>query len=572
MNKRVLVAALYTLSLLIGLAYPFQASQIANAAPVTGFNPGNIIDDAVFTKNNAMNVTEIQNFLNSKVPSCDTQGTQPSEYGGGTRAQWAANASLHPNIGAFYPPFTCLKDYSENGQTAAQIIYNIAQQYKINPQVFIVLLQKEQGLVTDTWPLSNQYQKATGYGCPDNSVCDSQYFGLTNQLNQSGRMFRAIFNNSPNWYSPYVIGTNNILWNPVTSCGSSSVGIENHSTQALYDYTPYRPNQAALNAGYGTGDSCSSYGNRNFYLYFTDWFGSIRYTFGPQASSTSLYARSACTIAPFNDTMIGRLYNPDTRDFLYTRSFAEACQAVKYGYIWDDIVMKSATGPDAIPIYRLANYERHIFTSDINAKNTALNEGYKDEGIGFYAYSTSATGRTPVYGLQSADTFFITSSGKEAETYNQTYNYYLYGTVFYTDSLTNATATVNRFVRNNQRIYTPSQTEGDNALRYGFAAEGSVSTNDLAPNAGDLPIFRIRTPDGTYLYTMSRLERDIAVIYYNCTAEGIPFYSLAWSNTPVYRASNPYNGFRIYASNMTEYNDATSHYSYVGDGIGWYGY
>ena len=26
-------------------------------------------------------------------------------------------------------------------------------------------------------------------------------------------------------------------------------------------------------AGYGTGDSCSAYGNRNFYNYFTDWFG-----------------------------------------------------------------------------------------------------------------------------------------------------------------------------------------------------------------------------------------------------------------------------------------------------------
>jgi uncharacterized protein with LGFP repeats len=35
-----------------------------------------------------------------------------------------------------------------------------------------------------------------------------------------------------------------------------------------------RPNAASLAAGRGTGDSCSSYGNRNFWGYFTDWFGS----------------------------------------------------------------------------------------------------------------------------------------------------------------------------------------------------------------------------------------------------------------------------------------------------------
>src|SRR5699024_261440 len=39
---------------------------------------------------------------------------------------------------------------------------------------------------------------------------------------------------------------------------------------------PYQPNRAALNAGYGTGDGCSAYGNRNFYNYFTDWFGSTQ--------------------------------------------------------------------------------------------------------------------------------------------------------------------------------------------------------------------------------------------------------------------------------------------------------
>jgi len=124
-------------------------AHTAHAAPVTGFNAGRIIDDAVFTNNTSMSANSIQTFLNSKVPVCDTNGTQTSEFGGGTRAQWGA---AHNNPA----PFICLKDYSENGKSAAQIIYDISQTYRINPQVLLVLLQKEQGLVTDTWPLNSQ--------------------------------------------------------------------------------------------------------------------------------------------------------------------------------------------------------------------------------------------------------------------------------------------------------------------------------------------------------------------------------------------------------------------------------
>lgn len=241
----------------------------AQAAPVTGFSPGRIIDDAVFTNVSSLNAEQIQIFLNSKVPACDTWGEQPSEYGGGTRAEWGA---AHGNPA----PFICLKDYSEGGKSAAQIIYDAAHEFQINPQVFIVLLQKEQGLITDTWPLATQYRTATGYGCPDTAPCDSQYYGLTNQIRWSGRMFRAIMNNSPTWYTPYILGDNFIRWSPNSACGGSNVYIENRSTQALYNYTPYQPNQAALNAGYGTGDSCSAYGNRNFFQYFKDWFGSTQ--------------------------------------------------------------------------------------------------------------------------------------------------------------------------------------------------------------------------------------------------------------------------------------------------------
>lgn len=264
-TKLYILAFLIATSLVIcGLAL----KNTAHASPVVGFEAGRIIDDDVFTAI-SMNTGQIQNFLNSKVPSCDTWGTQQSEFGGGTRAQWGTAHGAPP-------PYTCLRDYNEGGRSAAQIIYDTAQEFQINPQVLIVLLQKEQALVTDTWPLPVQYRTATGYGCPDSAACDSQYYGLTSQLRWSGRMFRAILNDSPTWYTPYEMGNNFIRWNPSSSCGGSTVNIETRATQALYNYTPYQPNQAALNAGYGLGDSCSAYGNRNFYLYFTDWFGSTK--------------------------------------------------------------------------------------------------------------------------------------------------------------------------------------------------------------------------------------------------------------------------------------------------------
>ena len=260
----------------------------ASAAPVTDFKPGRIIEDSVFTNSSSMNPQQIQSFLNSKVTNCDTKGEQRSEMNNAGVPDYNGNGSIQRwEWGKFkygQTTFPCLKEYSEGGRVAAQIIYDVAQAYAINPQVLIALLQKEQSLVTDTWPSVIQYRSATGYGCPDTAACSTQYYGLTNQLTWAAKMFRSILNNSPNWYTPYNLGNNFIRWSPNSSCGGGIVYIENRSTQALYNYTPYQPNSSALAAGYGMGDGCGAYGNRNFYLYFRDWFG---YNTGPAAFKTA---------------------------------------------------------------------------------------------------------------------------------------------------------------------------------------------------------------------------------------------------------------------------------------------
>lgn len=238
-------------------------SEVAQADT---FDPGNIISDTVFTNDTSMSADTIQDFIRLKNVYC-VAGEMP-----------------------------CLRDFTENGKSAGTILKEAASAYRINPQVLVVLIQKETGLITGTRPTSWLYKIAAGYGCPDTSACDTQYYGFTNQVHKAARMFRYIMDDNPNWYTPYEVGINYIQYNPNAACGGTNVNIQNRATQSLYNYTPYQPNQAALNAGFGTGDNCSAYGNRNFWLYFNTWFGSTQSSILIQSpQSPAVYLQSGGT-------------------------------------------------------------------------------------------------------------------------------------------------------------------------------------------------------------------------------------------------------------------------------------
>lgn len=260
----------------------FGGTNKASALSGNEFVAGRIMDDFVFFRNQpTMSISEIQSFLNAKVPSCDTWGTQP--YGSTTRAAYAASRGVST-------PFTCLKSYRETtvgGRTvepglcygwgggnmsAAEIIYHVSQSCGVNTKALIVLLQKEQSLITDDWPWSVQYRSATGYGCPDTAPCDAEYYGFFNQVYNAARQFKRYARDS-NLYN-YRSGRNNFIqYNPTASCGGSQIYIQNKATAGLYNYTPYQPNNAALSNLLGSGDSCSAYGNRNFWRLYREWFG-----------------------------------------------------------------------------------------------------------------------------------------------------------------------------------------------------------------------------------------------------------------------------------------------------------
>ncbi|RFA08433.1 hypothetical protein B7R54_03740 [Subtercola boreus] len=237
-----------------------STAPAANALSGSSFDAGNIISDATFFNSSSIGQGAVQSFLTSHGSSCRGTAALP-----------------------------CLKDYTQTtptraatkycstytggaGQTAAKIIVDVGVACGINPQVLLVMLQKEQGLVDTSSPTSYMYRSALGYGCPDTAACDSTYYGFFNQVYAASAQFQSYSKNSSSWsYQPGRY--NNILYNPNASCGSSPVYIQNQATANLYIYTPYQPNAAALANLGGQGDGCSAYGNRNFWVYFNTWFG-----------------------------------------------------------------------------------------------------------------------------------------------------------------------------------------------------------------------------------------------------------------------------------------------------------
>ncbi len=286
-----------------------------HAISATDFQPGRIIDDSVFyNKNSFSSAQAVQDFITSHTPNCDTWGTQPSGYGNLNRAQYAQQIKGWPG-----PPYVCLQNYYENPDTGAtsfengggwfagaksagQIIYEAAQKYGINPQVLLVLLKKEsQGpLFSDSWPLKSQYKYAMGYACPDSgpnysAACVSSKSGFYNQVSLAAWQLRYYADNISSYnYQPN--RWNYVQNNPNPNCGGQNIFIQNVATASLYIYTPYAPNQASLGAYPGTGDSCSSYGNRNFFMFFNEWFGS---TYGAVQVTTPLKVTSSISGGAF---------------------------------------------------------------------------------------------------------------------------------------------------------------------------------------------------------------------------------------------------------------------------------
>jgi len=213
--------------------------KISQAGPE--FDPNNIISDEEILDSSSMTLAEIDEFLKSR---------------GG------------------YIAYNKFKDHEGNIKTATEIIYNASNNYDcskasisanptkaekeakcdkvtINPKFLLVLLQKEQSLLTEKNPTQRQLDWANGYGCPDGEACNKRWEGFGKQVNSAALQFFDYVKN-PNRYS-YKTGNSYEVTN--TGRPSSMIRPANHATAGLYNYTPHVYN-----------------GNYNFYKLWMKYF------------------------------------------------------------------------------------------------------------------------------------------------------------------------------------------------------------------------------------------------------------------------------------------------------------
>jgi len=234
------------------------------------WDPGNLINDALFWDGHAMDAAAVQSFLDSKVAACDYSRARAECLK--SYSQTTPTMSADDGKGSLGNVYCTAIPGSATPISAARIIAEIGAACGVSQKVLLVTLQKEQSLVTDTWPYPSQYANATGFGCPDTAPCDPAYNGFFYQVYYAARQFQ-VYQQRSNLFNYAAGGTYQIQYSPIGGCGTGTVRIANAATAALYNYTPYTPNVAAIQNPYGTGDSCSAYGNRNFVVFWWDWFG-----------------------------------------------------------------------------------------------------------------------------------------------------------------------------------------------------------------------------------------------------------------------------------------------------------
>ena len=240
----------------------------------SAFDPGNLISDSEFFTSGTMTVDQIQAFLNDKVQNC--------------RAGYVCMKDYRETTFSRDQTVLCKAYSGAENESAAQILFKVSEACGVSVEALLVLIQKEQSLVTHTWPSTWRYDKATGYACPDTAPCDERYFGFYNQVYNAARQFKR-YSNPPGtsrfftWFP--VGGTSQVRLHPNASCGTTPVTIKNQATAGLYYYTPYTPNAPAMVNISSVGDSCSAYGNRNFWRIYNFWFKKPQ-NFGTMVTST----------------------------------------------------------------------------------------------------------------------------------------------------------------------------------------------------------------------------------------------------------------------------------------------
>lgn len=359
--KRVIAMVGAVLMLVTGMVAVDGPDRV-EAADARLFDPSYIISDPLFYDSAAMTEAEIASFLQARIGSClnsnclnvvrvDTQ-----------------SRSATPMCAAYQ---------GAPQESASRILFKVQQACGISAKVMLVTLEKEQSLVSHRSPTLSRLDRAMGYACPDNTAipgwCDPAYGGLYNQLYWAASQLKR-YGNPPgtsNYFTWFPVGSpSRVQFHPNTACGSSVVTIKNKATAALYYYTPYQPNAAALANLYGTGDGCSSYGNRNFWRMYTDWFGSPT---GPSSNPTGNWESATASLGTIS--LRGWMLDPDSVDPIDLHVYIDGA--------WGGAYTANVPRPDVGAVYR-AHGNDHGFAVDIRVP-----EGRPSSTVCVYGYNVA---------------------------------------------------------------------------------------------------------------------------------------------------------------------------------------
>lgn len=253
------------ISVLLLMSFPL--SVLAQVDP--NFNPNKLIEDKIFADIETFGGAEgIQKFLEVKN---------------------SVLANVNPGFLAMLkePDAILLKQGLDDPRpnlgrlrTAAELIWDVSRQSGLNPQVIIVTLQKEQGLISNHQnepleKLQKVLDKAMGFDCPDEGGCGNLFPGFYYQLfgnfDSAGNRYLGAAKSLMKSYSypegrgPLLdgssakVGQTIVLENTPSSVYNpppeQAVTLLNRATAALYRYTPHVFN-----------------GNYNFWRFFQEWF------------------------------------------------------------------------------------------------------------------------------------------------------------------------------------------------------------------------------------------------------------------------------------------------------------
>lgn len=257
--------ALYLSLLCLAGVLPWRALAQINPA----FNANQLISDTAFSDTQTFGGPDgIQKFLDNK--GSILASTSPSFL---VQLKEPSISLLKQGLNDPEPSLGRLR-------TAAELIWDASMASGLNPQVILVTLNKEQGLITssqtlDPGRLQTALDHAMGFACPDSTGCGNLFPGFYYQLfgnfdSDGNRYLGAAQSlmksfNVSNGRGPSLNGSVSHVGDTITLNNTPStiynppatqdVTLLDRATAALYRYTPHVFN-----------------GNYNFWLYFTSWF------------------------------------------------------------------------------------------------------------------------------------------------------------------------------------------------------------------------------------------------------------------------------------------------------------